>query len=82
VSPGVTAGCIDLGRRADALRQIASFIKHNAKWAVAYPSARLRLDPLYDSMRNEPEFVRIVAEVEAREKVIAAPDAARAPQKK
>ena len=63
---------IALGQYAEALRSIDNFIKNNVRWPVVFPSATLRLDPLYDPLRGDPEFARIIAEVEAREKTSAA----------
>jgi TolB-like protein/predicted Zn-dependent protease len=62
-----------MGRKTEAIRQIARFVKNSPDWSVAYPSATLRLDPRYDTLRGEPDFAAIIAEVEARERAIAAP---------
>ncbi len=75
VNPPITDCFIALGRKAEALRQMASFVKNGPNWRMYYSSATLRLDPTYDSLRAEPEFTALLAEVEAREKAIAAPAA-------
>ncbi len=67
VNPPITDCFIALGRKAEALRQMASFVKNDPNWAVSYASATLRLDPIYDSLHAEPGFTALLADVEARE---------------
>ena len=71
IEPALIHCCIALGKKAEAVRQIRLFIEKDRRWSVAYSSARLRLDPGYDTLRGDPEFERIIAEVEEREKAIA-----------
>jgi TolB-like protein/Flp pilus assembly protein TadD len=78
VPPDITEDFILLGRKTEALRQIASFIRNSPHWSVAYPSARLRLDPAYDPLRGEPEFAAIIADAQARERALTRPTGANA----
>ena len=71
--PGwVTELSIALGRKTEALRQIAVGLKQDRR-AVTFTAAILRLDPEYDSLRGEPEFARLIAQAEAIERAAALP---------
>ncbi len=66
--PGwVTELSIALGRKAEALRQIAIGLKQDRR-AVTYTAAILRLDPEYDSLRGDPEFAKLIARAEEIER--------------
>jgi predicted Zn-dependent protease len=58
----LTQTCILLGRHEDAIRQIRAVIKQQAHVMMDYSAATLRLDPMFDPLRNEPEFQRLLAE--------------------
>jgi tetratricopeptide (TPR) repeat protein len=67
VAPWVTHGCILLGRKAEAIRQLAHGLKRRSR-AVENTAARLRLDPQFDPLRDDPEFQRVIEEAEAIER--------------
>lgn len=75
---GLTAGislCNALiGQKAEAIRQIATFVRTSANWQVTFSSAALRLDPDYDTLRGEPAFEALIAEIAAREREITSTD--------
>ena len=63
----VTEVSIRLGRKKEAIRQISLGLQQQRR-AVDYTAALLRLDPTYDPLRGEPEFVQVIAEAEAIER--------------
>lgn len=58
--------CIILGRKTEAIQQIALGLQQ-VRRAVSYTAAILRLDPLYDPLRGDPEFAKVIAQAEAIE---------------
>lgn len=67
-SSGVFAKCHALlGHKVEALKAIAAGLAGRSH-AVIFPSGALRLDPVYDSLRGEPEFAKLIAEAEALER--------------
>jgi tetratricopeptide (TPR) repeat protein len=66
-----TSVCVSLGRKAEAIQQIAIGLKHQ-RHAVDYTAATLRLDPEWDPLRGEPAFAQLIAEAQAQEKSDAA----------
>jgi TolB-like protein/tetratricopeptide (TPR) repeat protein len=67
VPPWAINICIALGRNEEAIRQIARNLKER-RHAVAFTAAELKLDPTFDSLRNEPEFQKVITEAEVIEK--------------
>ena len=69
----VTEICINLGRKSEAIQQIALGLQQ-VRRAVSYTAAILRLDPTYDPLRGEPEFAKVIAAADDLERaaVIAA----------
>jgi hypothetical protein len=57
---------IKLGRKAEVLRQLSLGLKDPGH-VVDYTAAQLRLDPLFDSLRGDPEFPKVIAEAAATE---------------
>jgi len=65
--PWVARICTALGRKSEAIRVIALGLK-DERHAVYYTAARLRLDPEWDSLRDEPAFGQLIAAAQAAEK--------------
>jgi tetratricopeptide (TPR) repeat protein len=65
--PWVADTCVLLGRKDDAIRLIAHSLEQK-RHAVDYTAAILRLDPVLDPLRGEPEFQRLIAEADMIEK--------------
>ncbi len=61
---------IKLGRKAEVLRQLSLGLK-DPSHVVDYTAAQLRLDPLFDPLRGDPEFPKVIAEAEAIEQAVA-----------
>jgi len=65
--PWVTFTCVLLGRKDDAIRLIAHSLEQK-RHAVDFTAAILRLDPLLDPLRGDPEFQKLIAEADTIEK--------------
>ena len=63
----VTRNCAALGRRAEAIRQIGRAQASRVNM-LNYSAVQLRLDPLWESLRGDPEFAQLIAKAEAGEK--------------
>ncbi|MEJ1970975.1 MAG: TIR domain-containing protein [Lacunisphaera sp.] len=74
VASWVTRNCVLLGRKAEAVRQIARGLKRE-RHAVDYTAATLRLDPVWDPLRGEPGFAEVIAQAEAVEQAQVKPRA-------
>jgi len=76
---GYFHACVALGEHAEALGIIERALK-SQRHAVMFPVADLRYDPDLQSLRDEPEFARLLAEAERLEREdvggVAAPAAA------
>jgi hypothetical protein len=72
----VTHDCAALGRRAEAIRQIA-LAQATRISVLNYSAVQLRLDPHWESLRGDPAFARLVARAEAGEKADASPATSR-----
>jgi hypothetical protein len=59
----VSVICGMLGRKAEAIAQIRRGLKHE-RHAVDYTAATLRLDPVWDPLRSEPEFAGLIVQAE------------------
>jgi tetratricopeptide (TPR) repeat protein len=70
----VTDICVALGRKAEAIRQVENGLKQE-RHAVDHTAATLRLDPMWDSFRGDPDFEKLVAEALALEKAGSSPTA-------
>jgi tetratricopeptide (TPR) repeat protein len=68
--PWVADTCVLLGRKDDAIRLIAHSLEQK-RHAVDYTAAVLRLDPVLDPLRGEPEFQKLITEADAIEKTAA-----------
>ena len=63
----VTQCCVLLGRKTEAIQQLALGLKQ-PRHAVDYTAAVLRLDPGWEPLRGEPEFAPLIAAAEASER--------------
>jgi hypothetical protein len=63
----VPALCVELGRNAEAMRQISQALKLPTH-ALDYTAPILRLDPLWEPLRHEPGFPALLAEAEAADR--------------
>lgn len=71
-APWYFHACVALGERAEALRIIGRSLE-SKRHAVLFPAADLRYNPEWKSLRDDPEFARLLAEAERLEREDAAP---------
>jgi hypothetical protein len=63
-----TRACILLGRHAEAIQQIRTAVNQRKRVLADYSAATLRLEPIFDPLRHEPEFRRLLADAERIER--------------
>ena len=68
----LTQATILLGRHADAIALIRSVLKQQVHVMMDYSAATLRLDPMFDPLRAEPEFQRLLAETQGSDQALSA----------
>jgi hypothetical protein len=64
VTRPLTQANILLGRNVDAIALIRAVLKQQVHVMMDYSAATLRLDPMFDPLRVEPEFQRLLAETQ------------------
>jgi tetratricopeptide (TPR) repeat protein len=72
VARPLTQAHILLGRQADAIALIRSVLKQQVHVMMDYSAATLRLDPMFDPLRGEPEFQRLLAETQGDAQALSA----------
>lgn len=62
----LTQTYLRLGRHPEAINQIRAVLKQPLHVMMQYTAPTLRLDPLFDSIRDDPEFQSLLKEIESK----------------